>query len=90
MKYFSIILIFTVLYLICRAQRTNIEHSVGYTQEVSWIDFSDNYRYIITASSDQMLRKYVSEQLAKASKGLQHPTVFKDNIYQKFGFKIKN
>ncbi|MFA6403771.1 MAG: caspase family protein [Salinivirgaceae bacterium] len=39
-------------------------------------------------STDE-LRQYVSEQAAKASGGLQHPTVDRDNIYQKFGFQIK-
>jgi hypothetical protein len=36
-------------------------------------------------STDE-LRNYVSEQVAKASGDLQHPTVDRDNIYQKFGF----
>jgi hypothetical protein len=39
-------------------------------------------------STDE-LRQYVSEQVAKASGELQHPTVDRDNIYQKFGFGIK-
>jgi len=39
-------------------------------------------------STDE-LRQYVSEQVAKASGDLQHPTVDRDNIYQKFGFQIK-
>ncbi len=39
-------------------------------------------------STDE-LRQYVSEQVAKASGDLQHPTVDRDNIYQKFGFYIK-
>ena len=38
-------------------------------------------------STDE-LRKYVSAKVAEASKGLQHPTVDRDNIYQKFGFKL--
>ncbi len=38
-----------------------------------------------TISTDE-LRAYVSEQVAKASGDLQHPTVDRDNIYQKFGF----
>lgn len=36
-------------------------------------------------STDE-LRQYVSAQVAKASGDLQHPTVDRDNIYQKFGF----
>ncbi len=39
-------------------------------------------------STDE-LREYVTDQVAKASGGLQHPTVDRDNIYQKFGFGIK-
>ncbi|BDX39138.1 hypothetical protein CYCD_24930 [Tenuifilaceae bacterium CYCD] len=39
-------------------------------------------------STDE-LREYVSAQVAKASGDLQHPTVDRDNIYQKFGFGIK-
>ncbi len=39
-------------------------------------------------STDE-LRQYVSEQVAKASGDLQHPTVDRDNIYQKFGFGVK-
>ncbi len=39
-------------------------------------------------STDE-LRQYVSEQVAKASGDLQHPTVDRDNIYQKFGFKLR-
>ena len=39
-------------------------------------------------STDE-LRKYVSAKVAEASKGLQHPTVDRDNIYQKFGFQVK-
>lgn len=39
-------------------------------------------------STDE-LREYVSAQVAKASGDLQHPTVDRDNIYQKFGFQIK-
>jgi hypothetical protein len=35
------------------------------------------------------LRSYVSEQVAKASGDLQHPTVDRDNIYQKFGFGVQ-
>jgi hypothetical protein len=41
-----------------------------------------------TVSTDE-LRKYVSAQVAKASGDLQHPTVDRDNIYQKFGFGVK-
>jgi len=41
-----------------------------------------------TVSTDE-LREYVSTQVAKASGDLQHPTVDRDNIYQKFGFTIK-
>ncbi len=41
-----------------------------------------------TVSTDE-LRVYVSEQVAKASGDLQHPTVDRDNIHQKFGFQIK-
>jgi WD40 repeat protein/uncharacterized caspase-like protein len=39
-------------------------------------------------STDE-LRNYVSAEVAKASGDLQHPTVDRDNIYQKFGFQIK-
>ena len=39
-------------------------------------------------STDE-LREYVSVEVAKASGDLQHPTVDRDNIYQKFGFYIK-
>ena len=39
-------------------------------------------------STDE-LREYVSTQVAKASNNLQHPTVDRDNIYQKFGFGVK-
>ena len=39
-------------------------------------------------STDE-LRDYVSAQVAKASGDLQHPTVDRDNIYQKFGFGVK-
>jgi uncharacterized caspase-like protein len=39
-------------------------------------------------STDE-LREYVSAQVAKASGDLQHPTVDRDNIYQKFGFQVK-
>jgi len=39
-------------------------------------------------STDE-LRTYVSEQVAKASGDLQHPTVDRDNIYQKFGFGVR-
>ena len=38
-------------------------------------------------STDE-LREYVSTQVAKASGDLQHPTVDRDNIYQKFGFGL--
>jgi WD40 repeat protein len=41
-----------------------------------------------TVSTDE-LREYVSAQVAKASGDLQHPTVDRDNIYQKFGFQVK-
>ena len=41
-----------------------------------------------TVSTDE-LREYVSAQVAKASGDLQHPTVDRDNIYQKFGFGVK-
>ncbi len=41
-----------------------------------------------TVSTDE-LRIYVTEQVAKASGDLQHPTVDRDNIYQKFGFQMK-
>jgi uncharacterized caspase-like protein len=34
------------------------------------------------------LRDYVLKEVAKASGGLQHPTIDRDNIYQKFGFVI--
>ena len=40
-----------------------------------------------TVSTDE-LREYVSTQVAKASGDLQHPTVDRDNIYQKFGFGL--
>jgi len=39
-------------------------------------------------STDE-LREYVSAQVGKASGDLQHPTVDRDNIYQKFGFSVK-
>ena len=39
--------------------------------------------------STNELREYVSAQVAKASGDLQHPTVDRYNIYQKFGFSIK-
>jgi WD40 repeat protein len=39
-------------------------------------------------STDE-LRDYVNTQVARASGDLQHPTVDRDNIYQKFGFIIK-
>ncbi len=39
-------------------------------------------------STDE-LRDYVNTQVARASGDLQHPTVDRDNIYQKFGFSIK-
>lgn len=39
-------------------------------------------------STDE-LREYVSAQVAKASGDMQHPTVDRDNIYQKFGFTVK-
>lgn len=38
-------------------------------------------------STDE-LREYVSAEVGKSSNDLQHPTVDRDNIYQKFGFKI--
>lgn len=41
-----------------------------------------------TLSTDE-LRLYVSEQVAKSSGDMQHPTVDRDNIYQKFGFDLK-
>ncbi|MDY0017433.1 MAG: caspase family protein [Candidatus Delongbacteria bacterium] len=39
-------------------------------------------------STDE-LRDYVSKAVAASSGDLQHPTVDRDNIYQKFGFGIK-
>jgi len=39
-------------------------------------------------STDE-LREYVSAQVGKASGDLQHPTVDRDNLYQKFGFGLK-
>jgi uncharacterized caspase-like protein len=39
-------------------------------------------------STDE-LRKYVAAEVAKFSGEAQHPTVDRDNIYQKFGFSIK-
>lgn len=39
-------------------------------------------------STDE-LREYVSSEVGKASGDLQHPTVDRDNIYQKFGFGVK-
>ena len=39
-------------------------------------------------STDE-LRNYVSAEVAKASGELQHHTVDRDNIYQKFGFAVK-
>ena len=41
-----------------------------------------------TVSTDE-LRNYVSTKVTEASDGLQHPTVDRDNIYQKFGFEVK-
>jgi uncharacterized caspase-like protein len=41
-----------------------------------------------TVTTDE-LREYVSMEVAKASGDLQHPTVDRDNIYQKFGFGVK-
>ena len=38
-------------------------------------------------STDE-LREYVTTEVGKASGDLQHPTVDRDNIYQKFGFGI--
>jgi hypothetical protein len=38
-------------------------------------------------STDE-LREYVSADVGKASNDLQHPTVDRDNIYQKFGFSV--
>jgi len=38
-------------------------------------------------STDE-LRKYVSHEVAKFSGNSQHPTVDRDNIYQKFGFRV--
>ncbi len=38
-------------------------------------------------STDE-LRSFVSRTVARATDGLQHPTVDRDNIYQKFGFPI--
>jgi uncharacterized caspase-like protein len=38
-------------------------------------------------STDE-LREYVSADVGKASDDLQHPTVDRDNIYQKFGFSV--
>ncbi len=34
------------------------------------------------------LRTYVAEEVAKMSSDLQHPTVDRDNLYQKFGFPV--
>jgi uncharacterized caspase-like protein len=34
------------------------------------------------------LRDYVSSAVAKDTEGLQNPTVDRDNIYQKFGFRV--
>ena len=34
------------------------------------------------------LREYVITDVSKESNGLQHPTVDRDNIYQKFGFPV--
>ena len=39
-------------------------------------------------STDE-LREYVTTEVGKASGDLQHPTVDRDNIYQKFGFGIE-
>jgi hypothetical protein len=39
-------------------------------------------------STDE-LRDFVANDVAKASGDLQHPTVDRDNIYQKFGFGVK-
>ena len=39
-------------------------------------------------STDE-LRDYVSKAVSDLSGDLQHPTVDRDNIYQKFGFGIK-
>jgi len=39
-------------------------------------------------STDE-LREYVSQNVAKATGDLQHPTVDRDNLYQKFGFSVK-
>jgi len=38
-------------------------------------------------STDE-LRNYVSKEVGKASREAQHPTVDRDNIYQKFGFGV--
>ena len=38
-------------------------------------------------STDE-LREYVTADVAKTSNDLQHPTVDRDNIYQKFGFEV--
>ncbi len=40
-----------------------------------------------TVSTDE-LRKYISKEVSKFSGGAQNPTVDRDNIYQKFGFKV--
>jgi WD40 repeat protein len=39
-------------------------------------------------STDE-LREYVSTRVAMSSGNTQHPTVDRDNIYQKFGFQVK-
>lgn len=39
--------------------------------------------------SVEELRKYVSSKVSLATNGMQNPTVDRDNIFQKFSFKIK-
>ena len=34
------------------------------------------------------LREYIMEAVPKISDNLQHPTLYSDNIYQKFGFPL--
>ncbi len=41
-----------------------------------------------TISTDE-LRTYVSHEVSKFSGNAQNPTVDRDNIYQKFGFKVE-
>lgn len=70
-------------------ERSNIENGLFTEYIIKALTSTEADKDSNGVVSTDELREYVSAQVAKVSGDLQHPTVDRDNIYQKFGFTIK-